>query len=93
MNRGSSGAQERPSTHRGATARGWAEQAGRGVARAGPTMQAAQGGGGATWAAGRPSGGGALGLREGRHHLGCDGWLRRARGVGRPGEGHAGWGG
>jgi hypothetical protein len=67
---------------------GWA-----GVARAGPTMQAAQGGGGATWATGRTSGGGALGLREGRRHLGRDGWLRRARGVGRPGEGRAGGGG
>jgi hypothetical protein len=30
-------------------------------------------------------------LREGRRHLGRDGWLGRGRGVGWPGEGRAGW--
>jgi hypothetical protein len=44
MNRGCNGAQERLRTRRGAAARGWAEQAGRGV-RAGPTTQTSQGGG------------------------------------------------
>jgi hypothetical protein len=96
MNRGCNGAQERLRTRRGAAARGWAEQAGRGV-RAGPTTQTSQGGGArrgpqagrvgeARWAARGGGGGTELGRSADRP-------TNQTGGAGGAGGGRGGGGG